>query len=50
MSGGDPEGLDHQDLLPSFRDAIQDPALGREFGKAFNYVYFFRVFGINKRI
>ena len=42
MSGGDPEGLDHQGLLPSFRDAIQDPALGRECGKVRTYVYFFR--------
>lgn len=33
MPGGDPQGLDHQGLLPSFRDAIQNPALGREFGK-----------------
>ena len=30
VSGGDPEGLDHQGLLPSFRNAIQNPALGRE--------------------
>lgn len=50
MSGRDPEGLDHQNLLPRLRDAIQDPALGREFGKVFNYFYFFRFFRINKNI
>ena len=40
MSGGDPDGLDHQSLLPSFRDAIQNPALGKEFGKVLIYFYF----------
>lgn len=50
VSGRDPEGLDHQNLLPRLRDAIQDPALGREFGKVFNYFYFFRFFRINKNI
>lgn len=44
MSGGDAEGLDQQGLLPSFRDAIQNPALGREGGKVLTYVYFSRCF------
>lgn len=44
MSGGDPDGLDHQGLLPSCRDAIQNPALDREFGKVLIYLYFLDFF------
>lgn len=49
VSGGDPEGLDHQGLLPSFRDAIQNPALGTEFGKVLIYLYFLDFFWNYKR-
>lgn len=40
VSWGDPKSLDHQSLLPSLRDAIQNPALGKKFGKVLIYFYF----------
>lgn len=32
MLGRQPHSLDHQRLLPPLRDAVQDPALDREYG------------------
>jgi hypothetical protein len=32
--GRQPQGLDHQSLLPPLRDAVQDPALEKQYGEA----------------
>lgn len=49
VSGGDAEGLEQQGLLPRFRDAVQNPALGREVGKALTYLDAFRFCAIIRK-
>lgn len=52
VPGHQPQGLEHQRLLPPLRDAVQDPALDKEQGgavhyflKLFTYSYVHLVFG-----
>lgn len=50
VSGDDPKGLNHQSLLPSCRNAVQNPALGRELERRSSVLVLLNVLGINKRI
>lgn len=50
VSGDDPKGLNHQSLLPSGRNAVQNPALGRELERRSSVLMLLRVLGINKGI